>query len=178
MSGWCVANLLPFTPRERLFCMVAASVPDVDGLGIVVSSRLYERYHHLLGHNLTFALISSAALAIFSTRRALGFVTYCALFHLHLYMDYWGSGRDWFIMYWWPFRQGPGYLWINPDGWAFYSWQNITAALALLVWTVIIAWRCRRTPLEVLMPHLDRQLVRLPPLGAPGLEPIVRETIE
>ena len=50
---------------------------------------------------------------------------------------------------------------MNPYGWNFYSWQNITAAFVLLLWTVAIAYVCRRTPLELLMPSLDRRLVGL-----------------
>ena len=65
------------------------------------------------------------------------------------------------ISYWWPFRHGPGYWWINPRPWEFFSWQNITAAYALLGWTVVIAYFCRRTPLELLMPSLDQKLIRL-----------------
>lgn len=51
----------------------------------------------------------------------------------------------------------------SPDNrawsWEFYSWQNITTAAVLLVWTIAIAVRAGRTPLEVLMPKLDRELV-------------------
>jgi hypothetical protein len=50
---------------------------------------------------------------------------------------------------------------MNPHGWEFFSWQNLTAAWALVGWTVAIAYVCRRTPLEVLAPRLDAQLVRL-----------------
>ena len=35
LSGWCIGNVLPLNGRERLFCMVAASVADFDGLGII-----------------------------------------------------------------------------------------------------------------------------------------------
>jgi hypothetical protein len=101
LSGWCVANLLPLGPRERLFCMVAAAIPDLDGLGLLAAPfagpHFYERYHHVLGHNLTFAVVSAGVLTAFSTgawwRRAVAFAAYFALFHLHLLMDYYGRGR-------------------------------------------------------------------------------------
>ena len=87
LSGWCVANLLPLGPRERAVCVVAAAIPDLDGLGLLAvpfaGSHFYERYHHVLGHNLTFAVIACLA--------------YFALFHLHLLMDYYGSGPGWGI---------------------------------------------------------------------------------
>jgi len=52
MSGWCIANLLPVTPRQRLGAMIAASAADLDGLGILFGQEAYWRYHHTLGHNL------------------------------------------------------------------------------------------------------------------------------
>jgi hypothetical protein len=145
--------------------MIAATVPDLDGLGIVLGRHYYERYHHVLGHNLTFALITTFALTAFSRRRILGCLAYFGLFHLHLLMDYYGSGPGWGISYWWPWRHGAGYWWINPHPWEFYSWQNITAAYALLGWTLAIAYFRRRTPLEALMPELDRKLVHWPASG-------------
>ncbi|HEY7118639.1 MAG TPA: hypothetical protein VH475_18760 [Tepidisphaeraceae bacterium] len=75
------------------------------------------------------------------------------------------SGPGWGISYWWPWRHGAGYWWINPHPWEFYSWQNITAAYALLGWTLAIAYFRRRTPLEALMPELDRKLVHWPASG-------------
>ena len=160
LSGWCVGNLVPgFTPRERLFCMLAASLADLDGLGILVGERWYHEFHHVLGHNLLFAAVLSAALAAFSTHRAAAFGVYFALAHLHLLLDYYGSGPGWPICYAWPFRLGHAHCWLNPSAWPFYSWQNISAAFALLGWTIAIAVYQRRTPLELLMPSLDRKLI-------------------
>lgn len=45
--------------------------------------------------------------------------------------------------------------------WPFYSWQNISLGFLCIAWTVAIARRQRRTPLEAIMPSLDRQLVAL-----------------
>jgi len=162
MSGWCIGNLFPFTPRQRLFCMIAATAADVDGVGKIISEDLYFKYHHILGHNLTFAILGSTILAAFSIRRVLSWIVYLALFHLHIFMDLWGSGKDWPIAYWWPFKTAPEYWLSNPYGWDFYSWQNILAAFLFLCWTIWIGYKRRRTPLEVLMPSLDRRLVRLP----------------
>jgi hypothetical protein len=175
LSGWVVANALPLGPRERLFCMVAATIPDVDGLGYVAGPHFYERYHHVLGHNFTFALLVTAVLTALSTgprgpgwRRAVAGIAYFALFHLHLLMDYYGSGPGWGISYGWPWRHGPGYWWICPHGWAFFSWQNLLAFWLLLAWTVGTAVVCRRTPLEVIAPRLDAGLLRLGRRPAPS----------
>ena len=156
LSGWCVGNLLPLTPRERLFCMIAAAAQDIDGIGRVISEELYFDYHHKFGHCAAFGLLLSLVLTVFSTNRRLAFVTYLALFHLHLFLDYLGSGPGWPLYYYWPFSDAE---WLNPRAWPFFSWQNIGCAFALVGWTVWIAVRCRRTPLEILMPSLDQKAV-------------------
>ena len=157
LSGWCVGNLIPhFTARERLFCMFASSLADLDGLSILGGQEAWWDYHHTLCHNLPFGLVLCLALTAFSTHRASGFLVYLALFHLHLLMDYYGSGPGWGIPYLWPISREHA---VSPDAWAFYSWQNLGTAALFIAWTLWIAWRQGRTPLEAMMPRLDRQLV-------------------
>jgi len=156
MSGWCVGNCVTLTPRERLFCMLAGSLSDLDGLSLAFGKELYWDYHHTLCHNLLFGLFLCCVLTMFSKHRFKGFIVYFALFHLHLVMDYVGSGPGWAVAYLWPFSTR---IWEFRSAWEFYSWQNLTAAIALLIWTLQIAIRRGRTPLEVLMPALDKQLV-------------------
>ena len=158
MSGWCLGNCWKLSPRERLFCMLAASLADLDGLSLLVSREWYWDYHHKLCHNLLFGLIVSVTLTLFSKARWKTFWIYLGLFHLHLVLDYFGSGPDWEIYYFWPFSSWS--IW-NPQAWPFYSWQNFSVALAFLVWVIAIAVRLSRTPLEIIMPSLDIQLVNL-----------------
>src|SRR5204863_8687311 len=103
MSGWCVGNLLSLGPRERLFCIIAATASDIDGVGRVLGEKLYWDYHHVVGHNVAFAVVLAATLAAFSKRRVPTFAACLALVHLHLLMDYFGSGPGWGIPYFWPF---------------------------------------------------------------------------
>jgi inner membrane protein len=161
LSGWAVGNLLPLGRRERLLCMIASTAPDVDGLGIIFGQKAYWDYHHILGHNLLFTSLISGLLAAVSSagKRVLGFVAYAALGHLHLVMDYFGSGPGWPICYWWPFRHDPAGCWMNPNAWAFDGWQNQVAGLSMIAAAVVIGFVARRTPLELLMPKLDRKLV-------------------
>jgi inner membrane protein len=159
LSGWCAGCLVPwFTPRERALCMLAASLADFDGLSILAGQEAYWDYHHVLGHNLPFGLLLCAVLAAYSPHKVSAFACYVALFHLHLVLDYYGSGPGWGIPYLWPFSQ---MQWRRADAWPFYSWQNISAAALTIVWTLLIARRQGRTPLEAVMPRLDRQLVAL-----------------
>jgi len=156
LSGWCVGNLLPLTARERMFCMIAAAAQDLDGLGIILSEELYWDYHHKLGHCALFGVVASLLLTAFSTHRVLAFPTYFSLFHLHLVLDYLGSGPGWPLYYWWPFSEAE---WLNPRAWPFFSWQNIATAFGMVGWTIWIAIRHERTPLERLMPSLDEKAV-------------------
>ena len=164
LSGWCVGNLLPFNRRERLFCMIAASAVDFDGIPIVFGEEAYWAWHHKVGHNVFFAALMAGLLGALSSRRALAFASYFALAHLHLVLDFLGSGPGW-PLYLWPVSDLEV---INPWAWPFFSWQNIVTAYALVAWTLWIAWRDRRTPLERLMPRLDQQLVALRPRGTGG----------
>ena len=171
LSGWCVGNLVPrMTARERLFCMIAATAADLDGVGIVISQDAYWDYHHKLGHNVFAALLFAGVLTIFSTtRKPLAFVSYLALAHLHLVLDYFGSGQGWAIDYLWPVA--PDFHVTNPHAWGFASWQNYAAFGVLLAWTVFIAARYRRTPIELLAPRLDRVALAFVPTWWMSLKP-------
>jgi hypothetical protein len=156
MSGWVIGNCLDLSPRQRGFCMIAASLADLDGLSILFGQNAYWTYHHLLCHNLLFAVLFSAVFAWFSPPLIRSFLIYLSLAHVHLLLDYYGSGPGWNIYYLYPFSRRSIY---NQHAWDFYSWQNLSAAGVLFLITVLIAIRRGRTPLETIMPALDRQLV-------------------
>lgn len=145
--------------------MVAATAPDLDGLAIVAGREAFETYHHVIGHNLFFGLVVMAAVTMWSTNKWTMALLSFGLFHLHLVMDSFGSGRDWGIAYLWPVVQRE---WVNPWRWDFVSWQNMVAAYGLVLVTIVIAIRQGRTPLETVMPSLDRQLVVLARRLVPG----------
>ena len=162
LAGWCIGNCFPPTPRERVCCMAAASLMDLDGLSIVGGQSMYQTYHKLLGHNLLFSIVVATTLTAFSrgasaVRIAGVFILYLALAHSHLIMDYYGSGPNWPTYYLWPFDLS--FKFRNQNAWEFTSWQNKTAAAILLMWTIGIAAFQRRTPVELLTPRLDQQFV-------------------
>jgi len=138
--------------------MLASSLQDIDGLGLVISQNLYWDYHHVLGHNLFFGLLLCGMLTVFAQHRLKAFSWCFALFHLHLILDYYGSGPGWGIVYLWPLSD-----WSigNPDAWPFYAWQNVVTGYFFVGWTVWIVVVQKRTPLEWPMPSLDQQLVAL-----------------
>ncbi len=72
--------------------MVAAAAPDLDGLSWLFGQKAHWDCHHVLCHNLLSAMLVSLVLAILSPRRFKDFSIYFLLFHLHLLMDFLGSG--------------------------------------------------------------------------------------
>lgn len=157
LSGWCVADLLELTPRERVLAMVAATAPDLDGLGLLGGIQYYVEYHHVLAHNVLLAALTAALLAAFSTHRLRVMALCFGLFHLHLLLDYYGSGRGWPILYFWPFSDR---AFQSPHAWGFNSWQNLLALALLIGWTLAILFRKGRSPLEVILPSLEGKVVR------------------
>lgn len=154
MSGWVAGNYLKLNAKERFFCMLAAGISDLDGLGVLVSQDAYYDYHHIAGHNLLFGVIISLILAVFSTRKIKCFFIYLALFHLHILMDLFGSGEGWAIAYFQPFAN---YELSIGMSWALFSWQNMLANAFFLFWTIAIIIRRQRSPLEYIMPSLDKK---------------------
>lgn len=158
LAGWSFGNLTPLSRRERLFCMIVSLAPDLDGISILFGKDAYQKYHHLLGHNLAVGFLSSLILALVSLNRLKSFFVYFLLFHLHLIMDYWGSGPGWPIAYLWPFSDWEV---VSPHAWKFNGWQNTCFFVAFLWWMVLIIRLKKRTPFEILWPRLDRKLVSL-----------------
>lgn len=158
LTGWNIANLLPLGKRERFFAMLVSILPDLDGLTILFGEEAYQDYHHVLSHNLPVLSIFALVPACFSKPRFGCFVFYILILHLHLLMDYYGSGEGWSISYLWPFNS---HEFMTGYGWEFYSWQNLTFGGLMVIWMMTIVYRKKRTPLEYIMPGLDRQLVNL-----------------
>ena len=171
-AGWLVAaSPRDLTPRERGLIAVAGVAPDLDGLGIIGeyltrnSSRpltWYSDYHHVLGHNVGFALIVAGVTYALSRRRrrlasALAFVSV----HLHLLLDVAGSrgsdGYQWPIPYLLPFSSALQLTW---DGqWWLGAWQNTAITTVLVFATVLIAWHRGYSPVALFSHKADAVFV-------------------
>jgi hypothetical protein len=99
--GWVVANSVPsLSKRERALVTWASVVPDVDGLGIVAEKftehsahplNWWSEYHHVLGHNLGFAIVVTVAATIAAKRKFATALLVSISFHLHLIADLVGA---------------------------------------------------------------------------------------
>lgn len=172
-AGWLVAAAAPgLGRRERGMIALAGVAPDLDGLGIVAEYATvnwarplpwYSLYHHVLGHNLGFALVVTAAVALLArTRRAVAAALAFVSFHLHLLFDLAGSrgsdGYQWPIPYLAPFSSRWQLSWNGQ--WWLGAWQNTALTVGLLLLTVALAWRAGYSPAMLVSDRADRVFVR------------------
>lgn len=156
--GWLLANAAPLTRGERLVIFLAGVLPDLDGLGLLVSLQAYTAYHHVILHNLVAALIFALAAAALSQKRLTTGLLALVSFHVHLGADLLGSGPGWGIQYLRPFAAKE---WLFAYQWNLASWQNFVVTLVALGLCLLVALRRGRTPLEFISPELDARVVEV-----------------
>jgi inner membrane protein len=172
LTGWCVAEAFPrLTMRQRAVVTIAAVAPDVDGLGILadLATRHSRRpllwwteYHHVLGHNLLFALITAfAAAALARGNRAITATVALVAVHLHILGDLAGSrGPDdyqWPIPYLYPFAAEPQLTWSGQ--WYLNAWPNVAITIALMILTGYLASRRGYSVIGLLSRRADAAFV-------------------
>ena len=158
LSGWLIGQSAQSTKQERLWCMFAASAPDLDGLGIIISETSYVAFHHILFHNALFALaLTALAYALFKRQHIIWLTLVCT--HAHLLMDMLGSGRHWGIAYLYPLLDAKlSFSW----GWELNSWQNYCFLIFLILMIIPICLKKKQTPFECIVPSVDQGLFKNP----------------
>ncbi len=170
LVGWSVANSAPLNRRERALVTIAGIIPDVDGLGIVADFltrnsehplEWWGRFHHVLGHNLGFALVVAVATFFASTRRWIAASLAFLSFHLHLLGDLLGArgpeGYQWPIPYLLPFSNAWQLTWQGQ--WALNAWPNFLITGLLMILTFYLAWKRSFSPLEIVSVRADQAFV-------------------
>ncbi|HTR40058.1 MAG TPA: metal-dependent hydrolase [Pseudomonadales bacterium] len=169
--GWAVANAVPsLSKRDRAFVTWASVVPDIDGLGLIAEKLTqnshhplywWSNYHHVLGHNLGFALLFSMIAAIFVNQKIKATLLVFLSFHLHLLADLVGArgpdGDQWPIPYLLPFSNRLQLTWSGQ--WALNAWPNEAITAVLIGITVWLAWRRGFSPLEMFSTKADAAIV-------------------
>ena len=172
LSGWCLAETSPsLTRRDRAVIVIAAVASDADGFGMLPElltrdSRdplfWWTDYHHVLAHNLLFAIIAAAIASLIASARhrvRVALLAFAAV-HVHLFEDLVGSrgpdGYQWPIPYCTPFTDKT-FAW---DGqWALNAWQNFVITIVLLAITFVLAWRRGYSPVGLLSARADAVFV-------------------
>jgi inner membrane protein len=168
-AGWLVANTADLSRRDRAIVTAASVIPDLDGLGLIadlVSGDTaagyywYTRFHHVVGHNLVFGLLITAAACAAARRRYVTALLCLVAFHLHLAGDLIGSKGPgdsfWTIPYLWPFS---GREWLWEGQWMLNAWPNVAITAALLFLTLWLAWRRGFSPLGLFSERADQAFV-------------------
>jgi inner membrane protein len=171
LIGWTVASSAPsLSKRERALVTWASVIPDVDGLGVIADwatrhsphpLNWWGDYHHILGHNIGFALLVTA-LAAFLSRQKLKTASLTFLsFHLHLIGDLLGArgpdGDQWPIPYLLPLSKYPEFTWSGQ--WALNAWPNFVTTAVLLGIAGCHARNRGYSPLEIFSAKADQVFV-------------------
>jgi inner membrane protein len=172
LAGWILANGAGEQRRDRALVAIAGVMPDADGLGIVAELltrntahplNWWSEYHHVLGHNLGFALLTTAAALALATKTNRWRTAMLVLvsFNLHLVCDLVGArgpdGDQWPIDFLAPFSHA--WPWVWSGQWALNAWQNFVITGVLLAATFYFAWRRGFSPLEMVSSKADRAVV-------------------
>jgi len=170
LLGWGLANSAPLDRRERACVTLASVVPDLDGLGIIVDvatwssaapTELWGTYHHVLGHNLGFALAVGLTTLLVTRGRWIATLLTLLSFHLHLLGDLIGArgpdGDQWPIPYLLPFSDLWQLVWSGQ--WGLNAWPNFLITIVLLALTFYLAWERGYSPLELVSGRADRGFV-------------------
>ena len=172
LFSWDIASSsIQFDRRARIAITLAGIVPDIDGFGIVIDAitsqtshptSLFSTYHHILCHNLGFALLVTVIAFFLTGRRWLVAALVWVSFHFHLLCDLAGSrspdGYQWAIPYFLPFSDSLQLVWTGQ--WELNAWQNfVLTGIAL---SIAFALTIKRgiSPLEVFSTKADRILVQ------------------
>lgn len=171
LIGWATANTTALDRRSRALVTVAGIIPDADGLGLIpeILTRnsdhplpWFTEYHHILGHNIGFAIIVTVvAMLLAKTRRWKTALLVAISFHLHLLGDVVGArgpdGYQWPVPYLLPFTHRGQWAWRGE--WALNAWPNFVITGLLLAWTIWYAWYAGRSPIEIVSPKADAEFV-------------------
>jgi len=158
LAGWLLANTASLNRRDRAAVVVAAIIPDVDGLGAIPELLTrnsahpltwFSQYHHSL-HTLAFALAVTLLSFLIAQRRWITALLVFLSFHLHLLGDLLGArgpdGYSWPIPYLKPFSNSLQLSWHGQ--WALNAWQNVVITILFLFLTLLLTWKTGRSPLE------------------------------
>jgi len=145
-------------------------VPDADGFGLPFELLTrasthpltwWSDYHHVLGHNLGFALFTALVVSLLAQRKIWTTFWALAAFHVHLFEDLIGArgpdGHQWPIPYLSPFSSQWQWTWSGQ--WFLNSYPNFLLTVALMTFAFKWAWARGYSPLELISSKADGAFV-------------------
>jgi inner membrane protein len=146
--SWLIGRRLP-DRRDRRLVAWSGVVPDLDALSLVAGAGAYSDYHHVLAHGIMAAVVGTALWTALARQRLKVMALSLVAFHVHLLCDLVGSGRDWSIVYLFPFSR---HAYLSPYGWPLASPQNAFVWLAAVAATIWIGIKSGSTFAETFLP--------------------------
>jgi inner membrane protein len=138
--SWIIANLGPRSRKDRWLVVLAGTLPDLDGIGILWSDTAYAAMHRAAGHSLPFGLLLIAIAIAFADSRWTTAIGVGLSFHLHLLLDLVGTGGL-PLRYFWPISERG---WSYAGRWELASWPNFAVMALTVIGVAAVAWRNRR----------------------------------
>lgn len=170
LASWLVANTTDLNRRDRAIVTIASLAPDIDSFGIIPEMltrnsaqplRWWTDYHHVIGHNIGFALLVAVLGFLLSVHRWKTALLVFICFHIHLLSDLLGArgpeGYQWPIPYLLPFSDALQLTWSGQ--WRLDSWPNLLITAIALTLTIILAARKGFSPLEIVSASADKKFV-------------------
>jgi inner membrane protein len=169
--GWLTAHTTELDRRERMLVTLSGILPDLDGLVIIgdyamgnshSQLELWSKYHHVLGHNITVAVLAAGISSLIAKKKkAVTALLVFISFHLHLLGDLIGSrgpdGYQWPIPYLLPFSNT--WQWTWQGQWTLNAWPNFLITAVSLALILYLAWEKGRSPLEIISQKADNIFV-------------------
>jgi hypothetical protein len=155
--SWLIGHRLPEL-RDRRLVAWSGVVADMDALSLLGGAAAYSEYHHVVTHGVVAAVVGTAVWTAFARDRWKVLWLSLLAFHVHLVCDLLGSGRDWPIVYFYPFSRHEFY---TPYGWPLASPENAMVWLAAVALTIWIGITRGKTFGEALLPaRADAAIVK------------------
>jgi membrane-bound metal-dependent hydrolase YbcI (DUF457 family) len=156
-SGWLLAEIAGGSKRLRGTILAASVLPDLDALTRLWGPAAYIKYHHVLTHNILFAILMAFAAFLFcKTERIKAAIFTLVAFAIHYFGDFFFT---WFeLQPFWPFSDQ---TFLSPYAIRLsHPFNTILIYLGFLT-VISLGFIMKRTPIELISPKLDERIVNL-----------------
>ena len=146
--AWIVAGVTPLSVRDRWIVVLAGTLLDLDGAGLVWSEHAYHVAHRAVGHGLLFVVLVVIVAFLRADAPRKTAILAAVSFHMHLLLDLVGTGGP-PIRYLWPLSDRG---WSHDGHWVLASWQNVVVMTVVALGVLVVEWRRRRRPVALASP--------------------------